>query len=150
MLLRKLAAYSIITAAFTFSIGCSHPIEILRPHAHVAELGLFEQDTILLAQTVHNESWTGSIEITALEDHKITVVAYDFEGGVVSLLDHEDIEIRMEVEDQGMAAWEPWDGYGLLHGFRPGTTRVRFLVWHVSHADLITPWLELSVVAPTS
>jgi hypothetical protein len=86
-----------------------------------------------------------------LEDGRslhLVVNLLDFKGNELSITERRDVEIRAEAEDGALLQWEPRRGYGLLHPFGAGRTRIRFLVWHISHPDLITPWFPVVVHAP--
>jgi hypothetical protein len=129
--------------------GCAHPIPVVSSHTEAADLILRDSAGAPLARTVDNRAWLG--DSLVLEDGRslqLVVNLLDFKGNELSITERRDVEIRAEAEDGALLQWEPRRGHGLLHPFGAGRTRVRFLVWHISHPDLITPWLPVVVRAP--
>lgn len=129
--------------------GCEHPIAVVTPHAEVADIILRDTAGVQLAATRDNRLWTGG-PLRVPDGGALVLVPtlLDFEGRVLDVLvTRRDLELRAEVEQDGITTWEPLRGRGRWFGLAPGRTRVRFLVWHQTHADLVTPWLSLDVVA---
>jgi hypothetical protein len=146
-------------AATACALGaCEHPIAIVTPHVEAADVVLRARGAppdVVLARTHDNRRWSGGPLIVADRDgRELAVTLLDFEGRPVAGLDaRDDVELRVEAETPrperpGAVVWEPRRGHGVLHGLAPGPTRVRVLVWHGTHADLVTPWLDV-VVEPT-
>lgn len=127
--------------------ACEHPIAVVTPHAEVADL-VFTDSTSgsLVARTTDNRAWTGApLQLCAGEARTLVPQALDFRGLPVDLVSRRDLEIRGESAEP-LVAWEPLRGRGRLFALAPGTTRVRFLVWHLTHADLVSPWLDVTVL----
>ncbi|MCU0647238.1 MAG: hypothetical protein MUF00_04545 [Gemmatimonadaceae bacterium] len=135
------------------TVACEHPIAVVTPHAEVADLILRDSSGVQLAATRDNRVWDGGPLV--VPDGGVLVIVptlLDFEGRTLDVLEtRRDLELRAEVERDGITTWEPLRGRGRWFGLAPGRTRVRFLVWHQTHADLVTPWLPLDVrAAPVS
>jgi hypothetical protein len=131
--------------------GCAHPIPVVSSHTEAADLVFRDSAGALVARTVDNRAWHG--DSLVLEDGRplhLVVNLLDFKGNELSIAERRDLEIRAEAEDGALLQWEPRRGYGLLHPFGTGRTRIRFLVWHISHPDLITPWIPVVVRAPVA
>jgi hypothetical protein len=133
---------------FTLAAACEHPIAVVTPHAEVADLVLTDAVTRQeVARTTDNRTWSGApLELCVDRTRTLLPVPLDFRGAPVDLVSRRDLEVRAEAADP-LVAWEPLRGRGQLHPLAPGRTRLRFLVWHLTHADLVTPWLEVLVLA---
>ncbi|MCU0636791.1 MAG: hypothetical protein MUE41_18125 [Gemmatimonadaceae bacterium] len=132
--------------------ACEHPIAVVTPHAEVADLILRDTTGRQLAATRDNRLWDGG-PLVVPDGGTLTIVPtlLDFEGKPLDVLvTRRDLELRAEVERDGITTWEPLRGRGRWFGLAPGRTRVRFLVWHQTHADLVTPWLPLDVRAAST
>ena len=139
--LRRLAGLAALLAA------CEHPIAIVTPHVEVADLLVRDSAGAPLARTHDNRRWEGG-PLVARDGAPTSVVVelLDFQGrSLTEAAGRADVALRLEAEHDGRVLWEPLRGRGLLHGLAAGTTRVRFLVWHQTHADLVTPWIALEV-----
>ena len=130
--------------------ACEHPIAVVTPHAEVADLIFADSSSrAVVARTTDNRSWSGAPLQLCVDEARILVPqAIDFRGVPVDLISRRDLEIRGETTTP-LAAWEPLRGRARLIGLAPGATRIRFLVWHLTHADLVTPWLDV-IVHPTA
>jgi hypothetical protein len=119
---------------------------VVTPHAEVADLVFADSVSgAVLARTTDNRTWTGApLHLCVDEVRTLLPQALDFRGVPVDLVSRRDLEIRSESAD-ALVAWEPLRGRGKLFALAPGTTRVRFLVWHLTHADLVSPWLDVIV-----
>lgn len=130
--------------AFT---ACEHPIAIVTPHVEVADIILRDSTGAIAARTYDNRRWEGGPLVVAsggATTYRIEML--DFQGrAVVGVDGRADVELRLEAEQDGRVVWEPLRGRGALYGLTAGATRVRFLVWHETHADLVTPWLVANV-----
>ena len=127
--------------------GCEHPIAIVTPHVEVADGVERGGAGALVARTRDNRRWEGG-PLSAVEGRATSfrIELLDFQGRPVTGVEgRADVELRLEVEHDGRMLWEPLRGRGVLHGLAAGATRVRFLVWHETHADLVTPWLAADV-----
>lgn len=135
-------------AVLAGTTGCEHPIAIVTPHVEAQDALVYDTDGRLLARTFDNRRWQGGpLEVRDRASLAVVVRFLDFEGTEFALGDRRDLQLRLETETDGVVAWEPLTERGLLHALSPGTTRVRFLVWHLSHPDFITPWIPVSVTA---
>jgi hypothetical protein len=148
-LLRATALGALLAAG-----ACEHPIAIVTPHVEAADVVVRDTAGALLARTHDNRRWEGGpLRAADRAATPLVVELLDFRGvPLAGVAGRADVELRLEAEDDGRVVWEPLRGRGLLHGLAVGTTRVRFLVWHQTHADLVTPWLALEVrpaAAPT-
>jgi hypothetical protein len=127
-------------------LACEHPIAVVTPHAEVADLVFTDSITrVEVARTTDNRSWSGApLQLCSDDVRTLVPVALDFRGVPVDLVSRRDLEIRSESAD-ARVTWEPLRGRGRLFALAPGATRVRFLVWHQTHADLVSPWLDVIV-----
>ncbi|MDF1505958.1 hypothetical protein [Roseisolibacter sp. H3M3-2] len=144
---RLLGALAALALAALALAACEHPIAIVTPHVEAADVLVRDADGATLARTHDNRRWEGG-PLVARDGAATAVVVelLDFQGRALSdAASRADVELRLEAEDDGRVAWEPLRGRGLLHGLAAGRTRVRFLVWHQTHADLVTPWIPLEV-----
>lgn len=143
----RLLAILVLGAAST---ACEHPIAVVTPHAEAADLVLVDSiGAQVVVETRDNREWRGG-PLTVCEGETRTLVprVLDFRGAAIDLLARRDLDVRGEV-DRPNAAWEPLRGRGRLSGLAAGRTRMRFLLWHLTHADLITPWIDVDVL-PTA
>ncbi len=130
-------------------VACEHPIEVVTPHAEAQDALVYDTTGRLMARTFDNRRWQGGpLEVRDRASLAVLVRFLDFQGAEFSIADRRDLQLRLETESDGVIAWEPLNGRGLMHALAPGTTRVRFLVWHNTHPDFITPWIPVSVSAP--
>lgn len=126
--------------------GCEHPIAVVTPHVEAADLLVADSAGALLARTEFNRTW--SVDSLVLRDGqplRLTLTPLDFRGNPIDITGRSDLSFRVEAEDAALLQWEPQRGFGWLRPFKTGHTRVRFLVWHESHADFVTPWLRVVV-----
>lgn len=126
--------------------ACEHPIAVVTPHAEVADLVFRDSlSSAVVMRTTDNRTW-GTAPLMLCEGETLTLVPQplDFRGASVDLISRRDLEIRGESVAPNVL-WEPLRGRGRLAALAPGTTRIRFLVWHLTHADLVTPWLDVEV-----
>lgn len=143
--MRRFPLVLALIAGFIVS-ACEHPIAVVTPHAEVADLVFADSATgTLVARTTDNRTWSGApLHLCVDGTRTLVPQALDFRGVPVDLLSRRDLEIRGESAEP-IVAWEPLRGRGRLFALAPGTTRVRFLVWHLTHADLVSPWLDVIV-----
>ncbi|WP_396221384.1 hypothetical protein [Gemmatimonas sp.] len=127
-------------------LACEHPIAVVTPHAEVADLVFSDSTTrAVVMRTTDNQAWSGGpLQLCADEVRTLVPQALDFRGLSVDLVSRRDLEIRGESSGPNVI-WEPLRGRGRLIALAPGTTRVRFVVWHITHADLVSPWLDVIV-----
>ena len=126
--------------------ACEHPIAVVTPHAEVADLIFSDSASgAVVMRTTDNRTWSGGPLLLCADDVRTLVPqAIDFRGAPVDFVSRRDLEIRGESADPNVT-WEPLRGRGRLLALAPGATRVRFLVWHLTHADLVSPWLDVVV-----
>jgi hypothetical protein len=140
-------AFRAALASLVLVTACEHPIAIVTPHIEAADVVVRDPAGALIARTRDNRRWEGG-PLVARDGASTPVIVelLDFQGrALVDATGRADVELRLEAEDDGRVVWEPLRARGLLHGIAAGRTRVRFLVWHQTHADLVTPWLPLDV-----
>jgi hypothetical protein len=129
--------------------ACEHPIAVVTPHVEAADVIVRTTGGIEVARTVENRSWQGGpIVLTDGVPQRYVVVFVDFQGREFTLDERRDLDVRMEAENESLVVWEPQTGFGQIIPFGVGTTRVRFLAWHQSHADFITPWISVTIMPP--
>ena len=131
--------------------GCEHPIAIVSPHVEAADLILATPEGAEVARTEFNRQW--SVPALELEDGvtlDLVLVALDFRGDPIDLTGRSDLSFRMEARDGTLVQWEPLSTVNRIHPFAVGETEVRFLIWHINHADFVTPWLRLRVHPPSN
>jgi uncharacterized lipoprotein YajG len=118
-----------LVAASCLLTACEHPIAVVTPHAEVADLVFSDSaSAVVFMRTTDNRAWNASPLVLCEGDtHTLVPKPLDFRGMPVDLVSRRDLEIRGEI------------------ALASGTTRVRFLVWHLTHADLVTPWLDVQV-----
>jgi hypothetical protein len=73
------------------------------------------------------------------------VTALDFQGAPITLAGRAGVDVRAEAEPAAAVAWEPLAGRARVTPLAPGRARLRLLIWHETHADLVTPWLDVDV-----
>lgn len=130
--------------------ACEHPLGVVTPHIEAADLLVADSAGALLARTQFNRSW--SVDALTLQDGvplRISLVPLDFRGDPISIEDRSDLSYRMEADDGALVQWEPQRGFGWIRPFGAGSTRIRFLIWHDTHADFVTPWLRV-IIDPVS
>lgn len=140
---RRLAAALLVAAVVA---ACTHPIAVVTPHIEAADLVVRDSTGTVLLRTAFNRAWTP--DAIALQDGtplRITLEPIDFRGQPIDVTERRDLSFRLEAEDGALLRWEPQRGFGWLRPFGPGTTRVRFLIWHETHADFVTPWLTVRI-----
>lgn len=143
--LRRGLAALVVGAAVTLA-GCEHPIAVVTPHIEAADLVVADSAGTVLTRTEFNRSW--QVDSLVLDDgrpRRVVLVPIDFRGQPIDISDRRDLSFRLEAEDGALLQWEPQRGFGWLRPFATGATRVRFLIWHDTHADFITPWLRVVV-----
>jgi len=144
------AAASLLLIVSLTLAACEHPIGLLTSHVEAADLLLGAPDGTILARTEFNRTWSvDSLALDADSPLRVVLTPIDFRGGTIDIGDRRDISFRMEAEDGALLQWEPQRGFGWIRPFATGETRVRFLIWHDTHADFVTPWLRV-VVRPAN
>jgi hypothetical protein len=148
---RRALAAAAAAVALAGAVACEHPIAVVTPHLEAQDALVYDTTGVLIARTHDNRSWSGGpLAITDRDALPIVVRFLDFAGQEFGVGDRRDLSLRLETETDGVVGWEPLTTRALLHALSPGTTRVRFIVWHVSHPDFITPWIPVAVTAAPS
>lgn len=132
--------------------ACDNPITYQTDHLEAVELIVLDATGAELARTVENREWVGpaaeaGLAVPAGETLTLRVRFVTLEGDEVPITARAGLTLRVEWETDGLAVHEAWGERDELHGLQPGTTALRFLAWHESHADFITPPLDLTVTA---
>jgi hypothetical protein len=130
------------------SMACEHPIGIVTPHIEAADLVIADSTGMTVTRTQLNRTW--SVDSLVLRDGvplRVVIAPLDFRGAPIDIRGRSDLCFRMEAEAGSMLQWEPQRDFGWIHPFATGVTRVRFLIWHTSHADFVTPWLRVIVTS---
>jgi hypothetical protein len=126
--------------------ACEHPIAVVTPHVEAADVIVRDSLGVELARTAFNRTW--SLDTLVLQDGAALAVvptALDFRDAPIDLDARGDVSWRVEAEDGALLQWEPQRGFGWLRPFARGTTRVRFIIWHQTHADFVSPWLPVTI-----
>jgi hypothetical protein len=132
--------------AVLLTAACEHPISVVTPHTEAAELLVADSAGVVLARTQLNRSWSAdSLVLRDAVPLRVVLTPLDFRGEPIDLAGRTDVTFRMEAENAALLQWEPQRGFGWIRPFATGETRVRFLIWHVNHADFVTPWLRVVV-----
>jgi hypothetical protein len=144
-----MSAHRRVLCLLALVAGCQHPIDVVTPHAEVADLVVRDSAGLVLARTVDNQRWEGALP--AMPDGaqlRLVVNALDFRDVELALESRPDLQVRVEAEDPTLVSWEPQRGFGRISAIAPGVTRVRFLIWHTTHADFVSPWLAVTIAPP--
>jgi hypothetical protein len=148
---RRLArVVACLMAAAAMAGGCEHPIGIVTPHIEAADLVVSDSTGAILARTEVNRRWLpDSLVLQEGQTLRVMLIPIDFHGQAIDIAERRDISFRMEAEHGALLQWEPQRGYGWIRTFATGNTQLRFLIWHETHADLVTPWLRV-VIQPAA
>ncbi len=144
-MIRRSGWLALLVIALT---ACEHPIAVVSPHIEAADLIVEDRAGGQALHTEFNRTWSPSaLHLRDDEPVKLFLTALDFRGEPIDISDRPDLSFRMEAEDPAILQWEPLNGFGILRSFGVGETRIRFLIWHINHADFVTPWLDV-VITP--
>lgn len=126
--------------------ACENPVKPTGEHLAATETFLRSMAGADVARTVENARWQGA-PITLPVDGTMDVRAVfaDFHGREFTLYGRDDFSVRLEFEPAGVMAWEPLADRERLIARTPGTARMRVMIWHVSHPDFISPWVDVAV-----
>jgi hypothetical protein len=139
-----------LAVAVGLAAACEHPIAMVTPHIEAADLVVSDSAGTVIARTEVNRTWLpDSIVLREGQPLRLVLTPIDFRGQPIDIAQRRDISFRMEAGDGALLQWEPLRGYGWLRPFAPGVTHLRFLIWHETHADLVTPWLRV-VIRPAA
>lgn len=120
-------------------------------HLEAVEVIVRDAAGVELARTSENARWTGpaaeglTVDAGARLDLRVSFATLD--GREVRLSEQPGLTLRVEWETDGLAVHEPLDEGDRLHGLRPGATSLRFLAWHGTHADFVSPPLPITIRA---
>jgi hypothetical protein len=146
----RAGALACIAVAATLAAACEHPIGIVTPHIEAADLVVSDSAGTVIVRTEVNRAWLpDSIVLREGQPLRLVLTPIDFRGQPIDITQRRDLSFRMEAENGALLQWEPQRGYGWLRPFAPGVTHLRFLIWHETHADLVTPWLRV-VIRPAA
>lgn len=130
--------------------ACDNPVGYQTDHLEAVEVVVRDATGAELARTVENQRWTGpaaeaGLVVPAGEVLTLQVRFVTLEGDEVPVTARAGLSLRVEWEPEGLAVHEPLDTTDRLLGLRAGTTAVRLLAWHGTHADFISPPLTVTV-----
>lgn len=126
--------------------ACEHPLPVVTSHIEAADLVVSDSLGQELTRTSFNRSWVvDSLLLRDGESLRITLTPLDFRGATLDLAERRDLSYRFNAEREALVQFEPQRGFGWLHPFGRGDTRVRFLIWHGDHADFVSPWLRVLI-----
>ncbi len=126
--------------------ACEHPIAVVTPHVEAADLEVRDESGALVARTRDNRRWEGGpLALASGRARTLRVTALDFQGAPVRLDGRAGVDVRAESEPAAALVWEPRTGEARLTPLAAGRARLRLLIWHQTHADLVTPWLDVDV-----
>jgi hypothetical protein len=133
--------------------ACDNPVGYQTDHLEAVEVVVLDASGAELARTVENRRWVGpaaeaGLAVPAGGTLALRVRFVTLEGDEVPVTARAGLTLRVEWEPEGLVVHEPLGERDELHGLRPGTTTLRLLAWHGSHADFISPPLDVTVTAP--
>lgn len=128
--------------------GCDNPVTVSSTHIEAMELVVRDSSRREIDRTVGNQHWQNAAGLVLTLDapQMLRVGLLDIRGEEFTLDAYPSHTIRVEVEPANLLDWEPLGSFGRLSGLVAGRGRLRFLIWHVSHPDFITPWMTVEVV----
>lgn len=137
--------------------ACTHPVALGDDHSSVTDIGIFIDDTVLIAKTINNQRWNSEISVLPHSVSHIRVAGFDIYGNQVPFSEghdhghdhdhHDEIDIRAEIRGGEGASWSYDHGEGVLTAGETSGLQIRFIIWHGNHADMITPWLTVRVAS---
>ena len=131
-------------------VSCRNPVSPGSEHLEAVELRITDASGRVVAGTIDNARWTGGpLRVAGGETLGVRAEFTNVFGEVFTLEGRREHTLRGEVEAPRMATWSTTDGRGQLVGVLVGTTRIRFHIWHGTHADFSSPWLEVQVTPTT-
>jgi len=147
---RALPSILVAACALAFA-ACDNPVATTTDHLEAVEIIVRDTTGVELARTSENERWTGpaatglTIDAGARLDLRISFTTLD--GREVRLSEQPNLTLRVESEADGFIVHEPLNERDRLHGLRPGTTSLRFMAWHGTHPDFVSPPLPITIRA---
>ncbi|MCU0616970.1 MAG: hypothetical protein MUD17_07820 [Gemmatimonadaceae bacterium] len=145
-MMRRLRAVALCVTIACGLAACDHPIGIVSAHIEAADLVVRDSAGVELTRTSFNRRWM--VDSLVLRDGaslRVTITPVDFRGVELDVSERRDVSYRFDAERAELVQWEPQRGFGWLHPFGRGETRVRFLIWHGDHADFVSPWLRVVI-----
>ena len=142
----RIPAASLLLLLALLAAACEHPLGVVTPHVEAADILVADSTGAVLTRTQFNRTW--SVDSLTLRDGlplRIILTPLDFRGSPIEIGERRDLSWRMEAESGALIQWEPQRGFGWLRPFGTGSTRIRFLIWHDTHADFVTPWLRVTI-----
>lgn len=147
---RRIRIVPLISLCMSITLmgACENPVKPGTEHLEAVEVQLSSATDSVLALTRDNLVWSGGpIRMVPGEDRKVRVVFFDVYNAPFTLEGRTAHTLRGEIETTRVATWTTVDGHGAIRAIQPGVTRIRFHIWHVTHADFTSPWLELRIVS---
>ncbi len=142
---RRPVFHTLRAVAAAAALGaCEHPIAVVTPHVEAADLVVRDEAGAVVARTRDNRRWEGApLALTSGRTRTLRVTALDFQGAPVPLDGRAGVDVRAESDPAAALVWEPRTGEARLTPLAAGRARLRLLVWHETHADVVTPWLDV-------
>ena len=139
-----------LMAALAASLAaCDNPVGYQTDHLEAVEMIVRDAAGNELARTDENARWTGpaagGLTVASGEVLRLVVTVINLDGREVRPDPAAGLSVRAEWAPEGHAVHEPTDDGDRLLGLRPGTTALRWLVWHGTHADFVAPPLPVTV-----
>ena len=147
-------AVPLLLALAAVLCACDNPVGYQTDHLEAVEVIVLDETGLELARTVENRQWVGpaaeaGLAVPAGRTLGLRVRFVTLDGEEIPVTARAGLTLRVEWEPEGLAVHEPLGDRDEIHGLRPGTTALRLLAWHGTHADFISPPLILTVAAPT-
>lgn len=140
--------------AFVFLLlalsACDNPVGYQTDHLEAVEVVVRDASGAELARTVENTRWTGpaaenGLAVPAGGTLGLQVRFITLEGDEVPITARAGLTLRVEWEPEGLAVHEPLGETDKVHGLRAGSTALRLLAWHGTHADFVSPPLDITI-----
>ncbi|MEK9501810.1 hypothetical protein [Gaopeijia maritima] len=141
---RRFTLAGVVLSVAAALAACEHPVALTSAHVEAMDVILRDTTGVELARTVDNAEWAGgALQGSVRAPTAIAVSFLDIHGNEFDLGARPDASLRVETRPEGGATWEHFGRWGLLHPTRSGAMQLRFIVWHIDHPDLVTPWITL-------
>ncbi len=144
--LLRLAPAALLVLALA---ACDNPVGYQTDHLEAIEMVVRDASGAEIARTDENARWTGpgagGLTVASGETLELAVTVIALDGREIRPDLARGLSVRAEWAPEGHALHEPTDDGDRLLGLRPGTTALRWLVWHGTHADFIAPPLTVTV-----
>ncbi len=135
----------------TLCVACRNPVSPGSAHLEAIELQLRDGTGRVIAATIDNARWTGGpLRVASGDTLPLLAEFTDVFGDRFTLEGRTEHTLRAEVEAPRTATWTTNGARGRLTGILAGTTRIRFHIWHGTHADFSSPWIAVEVATLTA